>query len=252
MSVTETDKVDIVATRPGSSSVLLVVTDHLRWDDLEGHLAALRAKLDTYVAFVESGQLHRLEEPPLPPNPEVRIRVAMRHAPPPAARAFFEESRARLAGIGVGLDQTVDSSPDGALPRAPRLVNALGLGLGSALLTAGAVLGAMLLLGPSEPGEDFAGMFALLFAPPAQLISGTWGTWSALGDASPRPRRAWAMSTGIGYALTLLLLLTLGPGWALGSWRTHGLALLGLALGGAVPTLVPRIQEQDATHQGAE
>jgi len=110
MSVVEADKVDIVATRPGSTSVVLVVADHLPWDDLEEHLLALQAKLNTYIAFVESGQIHHLKEPPIPLNPEVRIRVAMRHAPPPAAQEFFKKAGAVLAGIGVGLDQSVDSS----------------------------------------------------------------------------------------------------------------------------------------------
>jgi len=110
MSVVEADKVDIVATRPGSSSVVLVITDHLRWDDLDAHLLALQAKLDTYIAFIESGQLHRVEEPAIPPNPELRIRVAMRYAPPPAAQEFFKKASAVLAGIGVSLDQTVDRS----------------------------------------------------------------------------------------------------------------------------------------------
>jgi len=110
MSVSETDKVDIVATRPGSRSVVLVVADHLQWNDLDRHLLALQAKLNTYISFIESGQILRLEEPPIPKNPEVRIRIAMRYAPPPAAQDFFKKAGALLAGIGVGLEQSVDST----------------------------------------------------------------------------------------------------------------------------------------------
>lgn len=110
MSVTDVDRIDIVATRPGSNSVVLVLTDHLAWGDVDEHLRVLQAKLNTYIAFIESGQVHRLEEPPIPPNPAVRIRVAMRYAPPLAAQEFFARARAVLAGIGVGLDHSVDSS----------------------------------------------------------------------------------------------------------------------------------------------
>jgi hypothetical protein len=110
MSVVETNQVDIVATRPGSSSVVLVVADHLPWNDVDEHLRSLQAKLNTYISFIESGQILRLEEPPIPPNPEVCIRVAMRYAPPPAAQEFFKKAGAVLAGIGVGLEQTVGSS----------------------------------------------------------------------------------------------------------------------------------------------
>jgi hypothetical protein len=67
-------------------------------------------QLNTYIAFIESGQLLLVEKPPIPPNPELRIRVAMRHAPPPAAHEFFKKAEAVLAGIGVGFDQSVDLS----------------------------------------------------------------------------------------------------------------------------------------------
>lgn len=110
MSVTDVDRIDIVATRPGNDAVVLVVTDHLPWDDLDEHLRTLQAKLNTYIAFIESGQLLRVEERPIPANPEVRIRVAMRHAPPLAAHEFFEKAEVVLAGIGVGFDQSVDLS----------------------------------------------------------------------------------------------------------------------------------------------
>lgn len=110
MSVTDVDRIDIVATRPGSNAVVLVVADHLPWDDLDEHLRVLQAKLNTYIAFIESGQLLQVEEPPIPANPDVRIRVVMRHAPPPAAHEFFKRAGAVLEGIGVGFDQSVELS----------------------------------------------------------------------------------------------------------------------------------------------
>lgn len=110
MSVSEADKVDIVASRPGSPCVVLVVADHLPWDDLAGHMTTLQAKLNTYIDFIESGQVRRLKEPPIPPNPELLIRIAMRHAPPPGAQEFFTKAAAVLASIGVGLEQRVDGA----------------------------------------------------------------------------------------------------------------------------------------------
>jgi hypothetical protein len=102
VTIVETDQIDIVATRPGTSAVRLVIADHLGWEDPDGHLGLLQAKLEAYLAFVESGQLHRLEAPPVPPAPEVAIELAVPSAPPEAAREFLERARAFLAERGIG------------------------------------------------------------------------------------------------------------------------------------------------------
>jgi hypothetical protein len=59
MTVEETDKVDRIAFNRQNGDVLLVISDHLDWGENEGeHLLALQAKLNTYLEFVESGQLY--------------------------------------------------------------------------------------------------------------------------------------------------------------------------------------------------
>jgi hypothetical protein len=59
MTVEEMDKIDRVAFNRQNGDVLLVISDHLDWDESEGeHLLALQGKLNTYLEFVESGQLY--------------------------------------------------------------------------------------------------------------------------------------------------------------------------------------------------
>ena len=59
MTVEEVDKVDRIAFNRQNGDVLLVISDHLDWDESEGeHLLALQGKLNTYLEFVESGQLY--------------------------------------------------------------------------------------------------------------------------------------------------------------------------------------------------
>src|SRR5260370_4190277 len=59
MTVEETDKVDRLAFDRQNGDVLLVISDHLDWDENEGeHLLALQGKLNTYLVFVDSGQLY--------------------------------------------------------------------------------------------------------------------------------------------------------------------------------------------------
>lgn len=132
-------------------------------------------------------------------------------------------------------------------PRAPRLLTVLGVGLISALLVAGVVFGGMLVLHPAEPGEDWAGLFAFLLAPPAQLIVGTWIAWHVLRTPTPRPLRTWAISTGGALALVAVVMLPLGLAGCPGAWRTLGLAFLGTFVGGVVPAAASRSRCADST-----
>jgi hypothetical protein len=59
MTVEEVDKVDRLVFDRENGDVLLIISDHLAWDENEGeHLLVLQAKLNTYLEFVESGQLY--------------------------------------------------------------------------------------------------------------------------------------------------------------------------------------------------
>ncbi|HLH96522.1 MAG TPA: DUF6572 domain-containing protein [Xanthobacteraceae bacterium] len=59
MTVEQNDKIDFVAFNRKSGDVHLIISDHLDWDENEGaHLLALQDKLNTYLEFVESGQLY--------------------------------------------------------------------------------------------------------------------------------------------------------------------------------------------------
>ena len=64
----------------------------------------LQEKLNSYIAFVESGQLSRLEHPPIPPNPDVRVTLAVQHAPSEPALEFFGQVRDFLRQLGIGFD----------------------------------------------------------------------------------------------------------------------------------------------------
>jgi hypothetical protein len=59
MTVEEPNKIDFTAIEPQSGEMCLVISDHLDWDEQEGeHLLALQDKLNTYLAFIESGEIY--------------------------------------------------------------------------------------------------------------------------------------------------------------------------------------------------
>src|ERR1700730_9542867 len=59
MTVEDVDKVDRIGVDRKTGDVHLLISDHLDWDQNEGeHLLVLQDKLNTYLEFVESGQLY--------------------------------------------------------------------------------------------------------------------------------------------------------------------------------------------------
>jgi len=59
MSVEDIDKIDHIGIDRRTGDVHLSISDHLDWDQNEGeHLFVLQDKLNTYLEFVESGQLY--------------------------------------------------------------------------------------------------------------------------------------------------------------------------------------------------
>lgn len=57
MSVDQSETVDLLSFEKESGDVVLTVSDHLDWQKSVAHQQILQAKLNTYLAFVEGGQL---------------------------------------------------------------------------------------------------------------------------------------------------------------------------------------------------
>jgi hypothetical protein len=58
MTVEESAKIDFAAIEPQSDEMRLIISDHLDWTDEGEHLLLLQSKLNTYLAFIESGEIY--------------------------------------------------------------------------------------------------------------------------------------------------------------------------------------------------
>lgn len=112
MSVEESDRIDLIATRPDSRVVRLGITDHLDWATPHEHCLLLQEKLNTYVSFVESGQLQRVAAPPIPDDPAVRIEVWAIFPLPPEAEEFYRKVRDVLEARGFAFQVSVNPQPN--------------------------------------------------------------------------------------------------------------------------------------------
>lgn len=89
MSVRDIDIVDYVYLEDGTQTPVLVVSDPLTWrpPEDEDHLEMLREKLNSQIAFVESGQIKTIWEPYS--GGLVRVEVIARHALSGPAHEFY-------------------------------------------------------------------------------------------------------------------------------------------------------------------
>lgn len=56
MSVEDKNKIDAISTN-NNNQVALTISDHLLWDDNNEHLIILQDKINSYLDFLESGQI---------------------------------------------------------------------------------------------------------------------------------------------------------------------------------------------------
>ena len=85
--------------------VVLTISDHLDWSDTVGHQTILQKKLNTYLAFVESGEI--LGQYPEAKNRPVAFRVVFQVPPDQSGRAFVARAREAIESAGFTLRDEV-------------------------------------------------------------------------------------------------------------------------------------------------
>jgi len=102
MAIDDTNKIDILF-KDREGHAVLVIADHLDWEEFdEGeHLLLLQEKLNTYLAFVDGGQIVKVR-PDLKGLPVV-IQVDAMQAPSEKALQFYRVAGKAVADAGVSL-----------------------------------------------------------------------------------------------------------------------------------------------------
>ena len=98
MSVDQTGVVDAIGVDDSSGDVVLTITDHLEWGNNE-HLLLLQEKLNTYLSFVESGEI--LNTYADATGRDVLINVVCKYPPDESAVSFFNQVSRVVEGAGM-------------------------------------------------------------------------------------------------------------------------------------------------------
>ena len=105
MTVERTSVVDWLGIEKSSGHIVLTVVDDLDWNDKKHHLLALQEKLNTYLAFIENGEVfERLAEEAkktVERSTPIKVSILAKYPLPDEARNFvdYAKERFRLAGF---------------------------------------------------------------------------------------------------------------------------------------------------------
>lgn len=100
MSVEQPRVIDVVSIETKSGHVLLTVSDHLEWGDVNAHMRILQDKLNYYLAFVQSGEI--LQSYPRAAGRPVMIEVIFKHPPLPEATKLLQRTKQIIESAGFG------------------------------------------------------------------------------------------------------------------------------------------------------
>lgn len=101
MAVDDPSVIDVIGRDPQTGRVVLTVSDHLPWDDLEAHQQVLVRKVAAYLDFVRSGQLEEMR--PGSSERGIEIGLVFEHEPPAQAEPVLAAINSRLQDEGLVL-----------------------------------------------------------------------------------------------------------------------------------------------------
>ncbi len=99
MSVSETDSIDAIGMEKEAERVFLSIIDPLLWDEDDVHLYTLQEKINTYLYFIESGEL--VKALPDAKGFDVAIELILKHMPSDTAITFFDKTTQILLDKGI-------------------------------------------------------------------------------------------------------------------------------------------------------
>ena len=112
MALQKTGVIDRLGVEPDTGDVILTVVDEMDWSDDQRHLLALQQKLNTYLSFVERGEVFRRLARSggriVPPTTRVKVGIVAVHPFPAHAMAFLEYARHIFESSGMELSCEVE------------------------------------------------------------------------------------------------------------------------------------------------
>lgn len=105
MSVEQLNVIDVIGIDKKTGHVVLTISDHLDWSNTVEHQIALQAKLNKYLAFIESGEI--LTAYPDAKDRPVAIQVVFKYKPDQQGWQFLARAKDVIEAAGFILQHEV-------------------------------------------------------------------------------------------------------------------------------------------------
>ena len=105
MSVDQPKIIDFIGVDKGSGETILTISDHLDWTNSHEHQLVLQDKINSYLAFIESGEI--FEGYPGAKGRPVVIKIVFKHKPDQEGRRFLDRAKEVIERAGISLQHEV-------------------------------------------------------------------------------------------------------------------------------------------------
>lgn len=103
MTIDQTGVIDFIGRDRESGHIALTISDHLSWQGNEDeHLWLLQEKLNSYLTFIETGQIH--EQMPGFESAAIVITIVGKYPLSEKAQRFFQQAGQTVAEAGFKLE----------------------------------------------------------------------------------------------------------------------------------------------------
>jgi HEPN domain-containing protein len=101
MTIEQTNVVDLIGHDEESNRINLVISDHLEWDDKNEKLLLLQEKINSYLAFLEGGEIY--EHYPDAEYEGFVIELVSKYEPNEEAEKFLNLAKNTIIEAGFNL-----------------------------------------------------------------------------------------------------------------------------------------------------
>lgn len=101
MSIEQVNKIDFIGIENNTSNAILTISDHMNWEDKRKHLELLQEKINSYLRFIESGEIY--DAYPKAKGQNIIISIIAKHELPIEGKQFLDLATNAIKNAGFEL-----------------------------------------------------------------------------------------------------------------------------------------------------
>lgn len=105
MSVVEKNKIDGIALSNSSNVLMLLISDHLDWENEYLHLVQLQNKINSYIDFLETEQYRDIY--PGKKFSEFCIQIHFKYQPTENCNKFIKNVNSQISSNNISIDAVI-------------------------------------------------------------------------------------------------------------------------------------------------